>query len=233
MMNKLVAKIITGTVLVGTVIFGAMVAPKAVKADEYVPVKGISVSQTTVNFKNEGDTITIDATVMPTNANNTRIHWCSSNPEVAGVDNGYIRAFADGTATITASTDEGDFKAYINVTVGSGKATVTNAQPQASTVIDDKVNNAAVSQILNAKKNGTATIIASEPSNFDMNVAMSMTARPDVKVECIFPSGGNNFKLTIPAGYNLAKTMNSQGYVTWLDLCKLNGVGGITLVVLN
>ena len=66
-----------------------------------------------------------------------------------------------------------------------------------------------------------------------MNVALSMPARPDVKVECIFPSGGNNFKLTIPAGYNLAKTMNSQRYVTWLDLCKLNGVGGITLVVLN
>ena len=54
MMNKLVAKIITGTVLVGTVIIGVMVAPKVVKADEYVPVKGISVSQTSVNFKNEG-----------------------------------------------------------------------------------------------------------------------------------------------------------------------------------
>ena len=257
MKNRLVAKIITGTVLVGALFVGAMVAPKTVRADEfdentefsddddeiddddlddavlgmiigmalaeaaepapaqptpaptpapkpeYVPVKGISVSQTSVNFKNEGDTITIQATVNPTNANNTRIHWCSSNPAVASVDNGYIRAFANGTTTITATT------------------------------ADNKVSAAAVAQILNAKKNGTATIITTEPSSFDMNVALAMAARPDVKVECIFPYGGHNFKLTLPKGYKLSKTMNAQGCVTWLELCKYNGIGGVKLQMLN
>ena len=281
MKNRLVAKIITGTVLVGALFVGAMVAPKTVRADEfdentefsegdeeineddiddiligtiigmalaeaaepapapvpapkpeYVPVKGISVSQTSVNFKNEGDTITIQATVNPTNANNTRIHWCSSNPAVASVDNGYIRAFANGTATITATTDEGNYSAYINVTVGSGKtAAVTTVQP--ATTADNKVSAAAVAQILNAKKNGTATIITTEPSSFDMNVALAMAARPDVKVDCIFPYGGHNFKLTLPKGYNLSKTMNAQGCVTWLELCKYNGIGGVKLQMLN
>lgn len=278
MKKRLVAKIITGAVLVGTVIMGAMVAPKVVKADEiddiiqllddddlddmddelmdevvsaviymameeaaqetpapkpeYVSVKGISVSQTSVNFKNEGDTITIDASVMPSNANNTRIHWSSNNPSVASVDNGYIRAFADGTATITATTDEGNYSAYINVTVGSGKAAVKPVA-QTTSVIDNNVNNAAVAQILNAKKNGTATVLATAPSNFDMNVALAMAARPDVKVECVFPYGGHNFKLTLPKGYNLSKTMNAQGYVTWLDLCKYNGIGGVSLQMIN
>ena len=58
------------------------------------------------------------ATVYPTNALNKRIIWSSSNEEIAEVDeDGWVTANRVGTATITATTEEGNFIARCVVTV--------------------------------------------------------------------------------------------------------------------
>ena len=56
----------------------------------------------------EGKTLQLTATVEPTDADNTKLTWASSDEAVATVDeNGLVTAVSKGTATITASATDG------------------------------------------------------------------------------------------------------------------------------
>lgn len=80
--------------------------------DPPVAVTGVQVCPTSFTM-NVGDTATLDTIVCPENATNKRVIWCSSNESVASVDyyTGEITANLAGTATITATTIDGDFQA--------------------------------------------------------------------------------------------------------------------------
>lgn len=93
---------------------------------QYVSVAGVSISTTSLSL-NKGDTHTLSANVIPSNANNKGVSWCSSNTDVATVDgNGYVRAIGSGSAIISVRTNENGIPAYCNVTVkgSSGGASV-------------------------------------------------------------------------------------------------------------
>ncbi|MCM1356283.1 MAG: Ig-like domain-containing protein [Staphylococcus sp.] len=61
---------------------------------------------------------TLTATVMPESSGQQSIEWTSSNPDVATVWNGVVKAISIGEATITASTTDGSgLKASCHVTV--------------------------------------------------------------------------------------------------------------------
>jgi hypothetical protein len=65
-----------------------------------------------------GDTETLIATVLPENATNKNVTWSSSDDEIATVDDdGVVTAVSAGTATITVTTEDGDFTATCDVTV--------------------------------------------------------------------------------------------------------------------
>ena len=58
----------------------------------------------------------VQANVLPENADNQNIIWSSSNPDIVSVDdNGVITGVGNGSATITATTDEGGYQATCNV----------------------------------------------------------------------------------------------------------------------
>lgn len=78
-------------------------------------------SKVTLNKKSAtlgvGKTLTVKATVSPSNTNNKSITWSTSNNKVATVNkNGKITAKKKGTATITATTKNGK-KATCKITV--------------------------------------------------------------------------------------------------------------------
>lgn len=81
-------------------------------------VNGIILSETDITL-NEGETVTITATVTPDLANNKEIVWTSSNESIATVDEyGVITAHLQGKAIITAkSTDGSNISASCAVTV--------------------------------------------------------------------------------------------------------------------
>lgn len=81
-----------------------------------IPVSAISVNPTTLTLT-VGATGTITATVKPDNATNKKVNWSSSNTDVATVANGVVTAVASGTATITATTEDGGKTATCTVTV--------------------------------------------------------------------------------------------------------------------
>ena len=64
------------------------------------------------------DTLKLTASAVPANADNGRLIYSSSNPEVAAVDeNGVITAKDFGYAAITVTTEEGGYQSYCSVFV--------------------------------------------------------------------------------------------------------------------
>jgi hypothetical protein len=79
-------------------------------------VTSVTVSPTTlILYMNT--TATLTATVHPIDATNKAVIWTSSNNNVATVDNGKITAITQGTAIITATTEEGNHTAICTVEV--------------------------------------------------------------------------------------------------------------------
>ncbi|MBE6606255.1 MAG: CHAP domain-containing protein [Ruminococcaceae bacterium] len=85
---------------------------------EVIPVTGVSLNKTSTTLT-VGDTVTLTATVLPSNATNKAVSWTSSNPSVASVSNGVVTAKAAGTATITATTADGSKTATCVVAVNA------------------------------------------------------------------------------------------------------------------
>lgn len=68
---------------------------------------------------------TLKVTFEPANASNRNVSWATDNAEVATVDNGVVKAIAEGTATITATSEEGGKTASCVVTVTANEGEVT------------------------------------------------------------------------------------------------------------
>ena len=86
-----------------------------------VPVTGITVTPATATLQINGTT-TLSYTVSPSDATDKTVSWSSDNTNVATVDaNGKVTGVAEGTATITVTTTDGNKTATCLVTVQAGK----------------------------------------------------------------------------------------------------------------
>ena len=80
-------------------------------------VSGITLDSDTTNI-GVGATKPITANIAPENATEKDIEWKSSNTSVATVDsNGNVTGISIGSATITATTKDGDYSASCTVNV--------------------------------------------------------------------------------------------------------------------
>lgn len=79
-------------------------------------VTGVTLDITEKTLK-VGESVTLTATVIPTDASNKNVLWSSSNNTVATVENGKVTALKAGQAEITAKTEDGSFEAKCTVTV--------------------------------------------------------------------------------------------------------------------
>lgn len=79
-------------------------------------VTGITLNKATLALAPAG-TETLIATVVPSFADDVTVTWASDTKAVATVADGVITAVADGTATITVTTTDGEFTAECEVTV--------------------------------------------------------------------------------------------------------------------
>ena len=93
-----------------------------------VSVTGVSLDRTTAELI-EGESLTLTATVTPSNATNKKIIWRSSNASIATVSNGTVTAVKAGTATITATSEDGGKTATCNITVLSANVVTINLPP--------------------------------------------------------------------------------------------------------
>jgi N-acetylmuramoyl-L-alanine amidase len=137
-------------------------------------VGSVSLDKSEVKIvKNTKEKLT--ATVLPETAINKKVKWTSSDEKIAKVDeNGEIAGVGVGTATITATTEDGGFTATSNVTVSgieiedkevyllTGEKYLIEYSP-IEMPIDFKIDNNEIISIdenrnIVALKEGTATI---------------------------------------------------------------------------
>ncbi len=76
------------------------------------PSSGIMLDRNELSLE-VGGTFRLEATIIPYNAKNKQVTWSSSNTGVATVDNnGLVTVVGEGMAVITATTVDGNHKAY-------------------------------------------------------------------------------------------------------------------------
>lgn len=98
-----------------------------------------------MNFEmTEGNSVTLKATVQPSNANNKSLSWSSSNNKVVSVtSNGKVKAVSEGTALIKACSKDGSKKtAYCRIVVKK-KAGSENSSNQGGQKEEQKISAAA------------------------------------------------------------------------------------------
>lgn len=82
-----------------------------------IPVTSITLNQTSASLK-KGETLTLTATVAPSDAANKSVTWSSGNTSVATVStSGVVTAVGEGTAVITVKTADGGKTATCTVAV--------------------------------------------------------------------------------------------------------------------
>lgn len=81
-----------------------------------INVSSISLSPSNLAME-IGEQKTIIPTVLPNNATDKTVVWKSDNPSVATVENGMVKAVSIGTASISATSSDGEIKAVCPVIV--------------------------------------------------------------------------------------------------------------------
>ena len=91
-------------------------------APEQVAVTGMTLEKKSIEVE-KGKTEAINAIITPENATRKAITWTSSDTNVATVTNGVVKGISAGTATITATTKDGNFTDTCEVTVTQNAVT--------------------------------------------------------------------------------------------------------------
>lgn len=111
-------------------------------ASAMIDTSGIAVSNISLNTSTISIIISrtyqLTATVTPGDATNQTVSWLSSSPDNASVSsNGLVTGIANGSAIITARTNDGGFVASASVTVNTTAVLVSNISlsPSSATIV--------------------------------------------------------------------------------------------------
>lgn len=118
--NGVVTGVANGnTVITVTTVDGSFTATCNVTVKTVtIPVTSVSLDKTTHTFKVD-ETVQLNATVLPSNANNKNVTWSSSDETKATVVDGLVTAKAEGSCVITVTTVDGSKTAICNLTINA------------------------------------------------------------------------------------------------------------------
>ena len=160
-----------------------------------VPVTGVTMNKTSTSLY-VGDTETLTATVQPGNASSQTVTWSTSNPSVATVENGVVRATGRGTATITVTTADGNYTATCTVTVsrystGGGPTTYAVTAPDAE-------NGTVRVSPSRASRGTTVTITVTPDEGYELESLTVLDSR-DNEI-ALTDKGDGKYTFTMPSG---------------------------------
>lgn len=128
----------TAIIAVTTVDGGKIATCKVTVTPKTVPVSGIQVQGAASIYV--GDTTKLTATITPDGASNKAVTWDSQNKDIATVDQqGNVKALKAGTATITATAQDGSgISGSFVVTVQQADTTALKAKVTEAQALLDK-----------------------------------------------------------------------------------------------
>ncbi len=80
-----------------------------------------------------------------------------------------------------------------------------------------------ISSIAASPENGALNIISDKGVIFDSSMIEALTKRSDIDVNVVFTHGGKQYKVVIPAGYDVKSLLDSKGYCGHLRLLDILG----------
>ena len=163
---------------------GVFTATATVNGLGNMAVSGISLDPTAIDTYVGAAPVEITAVIAPANASNQNITWTSSDENVATVDNGVVTGVGAGTATITATTEDGGFTATATVNVvtlddalnAEGNNLSFQNDPTNPWIMDDSDGRVSAVSNIQGQSNGASTIsttvemTAGQPMTFDWKV---------------------------------------------------------------
>ena len=83
-----------------------------------------------------GESVTLNPTVVPSNATLKTVTWTSESESIASVSsNGTVTGVSNGDAVITGTTVDGGYQVHCTVTVYGGDGIERNAEDMNNTII--------------------------------------------------------------------------------------------------
>ena len=156
--------------------------------DKTVHVTGISLDRTTASIK-EGEYFTLVATVTPENASNKTIIWSSSSDAVATVDNnGKVTGVKAGSATITATAEDGGMKATCALSVEASLAPSVTVEAN---------HISAISAVLAGKANLGSTVASDLKVGFQYSKSAGILPSNSTTVEATDADENYNYTTSI------------------------------------
>ena len=172
-----------------------------------IPVSGVSLSQTELSLV-KGATATLRATVVPSDATNQKVTWHSTNTAVATVENGIVTAVSAGNATITVTTEDGNYTARCEVTVTVPVTGVTLSQTE-------------LSLVKGATATLSATVVPADATNKKVTWSSTNTAVATVENGTVTAVSAGNATITV--------TTEDGNYTATCEVTVTVSATGVTL----
>ncbi|WP_194766129.1 carbohydrate-binding protein [Tamlana sp. I1] len=194
---------------------------KPVNSSNTVGVTGISVSPNTLAL-NVGDQGNLTATITPSNASDKTATFTSSNTAVATVNqSGVVTAVANGTATITATSTDGNYTASSVVTItassgGSGDSLIIEAESFTST--GGTFNDGFVPLGMNKTASAVNYVNTQDYAEYSINV----TEAGDYSIAYQIATPADNAQVSIYIDNVLVSTDNVVNNGSWNVFQTLN-----------
>lgn len=168
-----------------------------------VAVTGITMDQKEVTLTEAGQTTNLSKTITPSNASNKNVTWTSSNPAVATVSAGQVTAVANGTAVITATTQDGGYSDTCVVTVNIASTSTPDPEPQPEPEKDPiKDSKGDATTGLN-RTDGTVEFYVNGATFADLHYKVNGGGQMNVGMK---NDGNGNFTYTV-SGLNIGDTI--------------------------
>ena len=193
--NGLVTAVSAGTATITATADGKSATCTVTVTAATVPVTGVTMNKTSTSLY-VGDTETLTATVQPGNASNQAVTWSTSNPSVATVENGVVRATGRGTATITVTTADGNYTATCTVTVSRYS---TGGGPTTYAVTAPDVENGTVRVSPSRTSRGTTVTITVTPDEGYELESLTVLDSRDNEIT-LTDKGDGKYTFTMPSG---------------------------------
>ena len=165
---------------------------------ENVHVTSVSVSPSSATIE-QGETVELTETVLPSNATDKSVTWSSSNTSVATVSNGTVTGVSPGTATITVTTVDGNKTATCSITV---TAAILVEYVQTDTLVPGKdyliVNgNTGSVYVLSNEAGGSRILkgVSAIINNGKLSIRQSI--EENVKFSCSLYTSGNDITTSL------------------------------------